>query len=150
MTSPNAAAQLRDELGGLAARIGAVLGTDMQLMLIERASDRAGWLTAELANGAEADATAADLLALLYPDDPPLDWWRTPLGLLSAPTAAQELDAPGWTRAEAAAVLGVSDGTVAQLGHRGDLERAADGRFSRRSVLTRLARLTRRQDDHAK
>lgn len=139
--SDQAAAQLRDELDALTTRIGAVLGTDMQLMLTERARDRAAWLAAELDSGEHPDETAADLLALLWPDDPPLDWWRTPLGLLIAPTAAQEADAPGWKQAEVAAVLGVSVGTVAQLGHRGGLDRATDGRFSRRSVLTRLIRL---------
>lgn len=137
-----AAAQLEDELGALAARIGAVLGTDLQLVLVERARARAGWLVAQLADGDHPDATAADLLALLWPDEPDLEWWRTPLGLLVAPTAAQEDDAPGWSRAEAARVLGVSPGTVAQLGARGtELEPAAGGGLSRRSVLSRLIRL---------
>lgn len=137
-----AVAQLRDELDGLAARVGAVLGTDMLHMLTQRSHERAEWLAAELDSGEHPDEVALDLLALLWPDDPPLDWWRTPLGLLVAATAAQETDASGWKRTEAAAVLGVTDGTVAQLGHRGDVERAADGRFSRASVLTRLIRLS--------
>lgn len=136
-----AVAQLEDEMGGLAARLGAVLGTDIQLAVAGRVQDRAGALAAEIADGDEADATAADLLALLWPDDPPLSWWRTPLGLLCAPTAAQEPDAPGWSRAEAAQVLGVSPGTVAQLTARGTLDRTPDGQISRRAVLTRLARL---------
>lgn len=144
MTDLDAATQLEDELAALAARIGAVLGTDLQLALIERARDRAERLVAELDGGQHPNETGADLLALLWPDDPPLDWWRSQLGLLIAPTAAQEDDAPAWTYAEAAAVLGRSVGTIKQLGHRGgpgDLERTADGRISRRSVLTRLARL---------
>ncbi|GAA2644494.1 hypothetical protein GCM10010399_93010 [Dactylosporangium fulvum] len=136
-----AAAQLEDELGGLAARIGAVLGTDLQLALGERAQSRAAGLVAQLADGDLADETATDLLALLWPDDPDLEWWRTPLGLLVAPTAAREEDAPGWSRSETARVLGVSPGTVAQLGARGTLEQADGGGFSRRSVLTRLIRL---------
>lgn len=142
MTVPfdEAGAQLPDELGALAARIGAVLGTDLQLALTQRAQDRAGLLVAELTDGDHPDATADDLLALLWPDDPPLDWWRTPLGLLCAPTAVRE-DAPGWSRSEAAEVLGVSPGTVAQLVARGTLEPADGGGINRRSVLARVVRL---------
>lgn len=138
---PAAAAQLEDELAGLAARTGAVLGADVQLTMVQRAQYRAGWLVAQLADGDQPDATAADLLALLWPDDPPLEWWSTPLGLLIAPTAAREGDTPGWSRAEAARVLGVSAGTVAQLTARGTLEPAPAGGISRRSVLARLSRL---------
>ncbi len=138
--SQAAAVQLDGELGALAARVGAVLGTDVQLAITARGQDRAGWLVADLAGGDTADEVAADLLALLWPDDPPLDWWATPLGLLVAPTAAME-DGPGWSRAEAAAVLGVSAGTVAQLAARGTLGQAADGGLDRRSVLARLVRL---------
>lgn len=142
MIQDQAGAQLADELGGLAARIGAVLGTDLQLAATERAQARAHLLVAELADGDHPDATSDDLLALLWPDDPPLDWWRTPLGLLCAPTAARE-DAPGWSRSEAAEVLGVSPGTVAQLVARGTLDPATGGGVGRRSVLTRVVRLAR-------
>lgn len=135
-----AVAQLEDELGALAARAGAVLGTDIHLMLVERAQARAAWLVAEIADGDQADATALDLLALLWPDDPEPGWWRTPLGLLVAPTAAQE-GGPGFTRSAAAVVLGVSAGTIAQLTNRKTLERDADGRVNRRATLTRLLRL---------
>lgn len=137
--------QLTDELAALAARLGAVLGTDLQLAATDRAQARAGSLVAELESGEHPDATADDLLALLWPDDPPLDWWRSPLGLLCAPTAARDGDAPGWSRSEAAAVLGVTPGTVAQLVARGTLEPATDGGISRRSVLTRMVRLAQRQ-----
>lgn len=139
-----AADQLTDELAALAARVGAVLGTDLQLAITARASTRAAQLAGELADGQDPDATAADLLALLWPDDPPLDWWRTPLGLLIAPTAAQEQDAPGWTRAEAAEVLGRTPGTVAQLVARGSLPAAPGGGIERRAVLARLTRLATR------
>lgn len=137
-----AIAQLEDELGDLAARLGGVLGADIQLAVVGRAQDRTDGLVAEIVDGDQADATASDVLALLWPDDPPLSWWRTPLGLLCAPTAAQEPDA-GWSRAQAAQVLGVSPGTVAQLTARGTLDHTPDGRISRRSVLARLARIVR-------
>lgn len=143
--SDQAAHQLADELGALAARVGAVLGADIQLAITERAHDRAALLVAQLADGDLPDDTAADLLALLYPDDPPLDWWRTPLGLLIAPTARLEADAPGWSRAESAEVLGVSPGTVSQLVARGTIEQTPDARCSRRSVLTRMIRLASQQ-----
>lgn len=138
-----AVAQLEDELGDLATRIGAVLGTDLQLSIIERAQARASWLVTELEAGQLPDETAADLLALLWPGDPPLDWWRTPLGLLVAPTAAQEPDAPGWTHAQAAVVLGVTRGTIGTMANRGTAERSSDGGISRSWVLARLVRLHR-------
>lgn len=141
----DAATQLADELGSLAARIGAVLGIDLHLAIDQRARDRAAWLVAEMIDGEHPDEIAADLLALLWPDDPPLDWWRTPLGLLVAPTTAREGDAPGWSRSETAAVLGVSPGTVAQLVARGTLEPAPGGGIGRRAVLTRLVRLASSQ-----
>lgn len=140
--SDQAVAQLRDELDSLAARIGAVLGGAVQLAITQRTNERAGWLVGELADGDLPDETAADLLALLYPDDPPLNWWRTPLGLLIAPTAARESDATGWSRAEAAAVLGKTPGTISQLIARGTLEQLDNGAVSRAAVLARLVRLS--------
>lgn len=137
-----ATAQLADELDSLAARVGALLGTDIQLGIAARAAERAAQIVAELDTGEHPDAAADDLLALLWPDDPPLEWWRTPLGLLVAPSAARE-DAPGWSRSEAAAVLGVTPGTVAQLVARGTLDPAPGRGISRLSVLTRVVRLNR-------
>jgi hypothetical protein len=139
-----AIAQLDDELGAVATRVGAVLGTDLHLALTARAHERAGWLVAQLRDGGQPDATAADLMALLWPDgDPDPSWWRTPLGLLIAPAAGM-LPEDGWSRAEAAAVLGVSVGTVAQLVARRSIEQTTDGSCSRRSVLARLVRLAQR------
>lgn len=143
MTTDAASVQLADELGALAARLGAVLGTDIQLAITGRAADRSAAIVGEITEGDHPDETVADLLALLWPDDPPLHWWRTPLGLLCAPTAAREADAPGWSRAEAAEVLGVSTGTVAQLARRGTLEQVGGGALSRRSTLARMVRLNR-------
>jgi excisionase family DNA binding protein len=70
-----------------------------------------------------------------------------PLGLVIAPavvarlTTGQTEDDEGWTQAEAAEVLGVTRGTVAQLVTRGSLDRTADGSCTRASVLARLVRL---------
>lgn len=144
MADDPAAAQLRDELGALAARVAAVLGTDLQALIMQRAEARADWLAAEISDGTFPDETAADLLALLWPDGPDLEWWRTPLGLLIAPTFAARHDGPGWSRGEAAVVLGVARGTVAQLVARGDLAQEPDGSVSRAAVLARLVRLAAR------
>lgn len=100
------------------------------------------------------------VIAALYPDgDPPLEWWRTPLGIAVArevgcdeaiadPTLLRclyGLAAEPWSRAQAGRVLGVSEGTVAQLLARGTVARhpGADGvhrGVNRASVLAYLAR----------
>lgn len=49
-------------------------------------------------------------------------------------------DAEAITHSVAAAMLGVHPGTVAQLVHRGTLDRHPDGGILRASVLQRLAR----------
>uniref|UniRef100_UPI001BD1179B hypothetical protein n=1 Tax=Rhizomonospora bruguierae TaxID=1581705 RepID=UPI001BD1179B len=82
-----ARAQLADELGAVATALSAILGTDIHAILTQRIAERAGWLVAELESGALPDEIATDLLAVLWPhSDPDLEWWRTPLGLLVAPT----------------------------------------------------------------
>ncbi len=141
-THETAAAQLVDELGAIATAMAALLGPDLVAVLTDRADQAATRLVAELADGPLGDEPAADILALLWPhSDPDLSWWRTPLGLLIAPHWAAHRDDTGWTQAEAAEVLGVTRGTVAQLLARGALARAEGGRVSVASVIARLNRL---------
>jgi len=147
VTAPDATvAQLRDELGTVAFGLAGLLGTDILPILNDRITVAAERLYADLDCGDAPSTTGVDILTVLWPHcDPDLDWWRTPLGLAVAPLLAATVDADeGWSHADAATVLGVTRGTVAQLVHRGQLDRTPDGSLSRPSVLTRLVRLARR------
>lgn len=138
----DAAAQLTDEVSAIATALAALLGADLVTLLTDRADQAASRLTAELTNGGLCDETAADILALIWPhSDPDPSWWRTPLGLVIASHWAARQEGAGWTRVEAAEVLGVAPGTIAQLAARGTLERADGGRVSVASVVARLLRL---------
>jgi excisionase family DNA binding protein len=140
----NADAQLTDELTNLATALGALLGPDLVTLLGDRAGQAAPRLVADLTDGDLGDEVAADLLAVLWPHgDPDLSWWRTPLGRAVAPHWAAHQDR-SWTHAEAAEVLGVTRGTVAQLVARGDLARHADGGVQVTAVVARLIRLGER------
>lgn len=142
--SMEARAQLEDELAAIATSLAALVGVDLCDILATRARQAAPRLVAELADGALADEVAADILTVLWPrGEPDLEWWGTPLGLLIAPSAAAAFGEDGWTHGEAARVLGVARGTVAQLVARGDLVRTPGGGCGRASVLARLVRLAR-------
>lgn len=90
--------------------------------------------------------TCIDLMCLLWSAAAPEDcghaaWWTTPLGRLCARSLGRD-DAEAITHSVAAAMLGVHPGTVAQLAHRGTLDRHPDGGVLRSSVLQRIARRT--------
>lgn len=139
-----AAAQLTDELGrALVQPIRSLLGMDLADLVEERIDDRAGLLAAQLAQDDDdrlAAETVIDTLGLLWPHgvtDP--DWWRTPVGRLCARSLGRD-DAEAVTHSVAAAMLGVTRGTIAQMAHRGTLDRHPDGGLTRASVLMRLGR----------
>lgn len=67
------------------------------------------------------------------------DWWRTPLGRLCA-RALGRSDAGSVSYGVAAAMLGVSRGTVGTMVARGTLGRHDDGGVARAAVLRRLGR----------
>lgn len=101
-----------------------------------------GILAAQVAQDTDdrlAAETVRDLIWALWRDaDPPAEWWRTPLGRLCA-RSVDYGDSDSVTRSVAAAMLGVHPGTVAQLAHRGTLDRHPDGGITRASVLLRIA-----------
>jgi hypothetical protein len=137
------AAQLTDELGGVARAIGDVLGVDLLLDMEQRLEPACQRLAAELC--AEDDHLAAEavltVMTARWPDgtDPPPQWWHTPVGRMVARSTGRD-DAEAVTHSVAAAMLGLHRGTVAQMVHRGTLDRHPDGGITRASVLTRLAR----------
>ncbi|BFU42999.1 hypothetical protein [Krasilnikovia sp. MM14-A1004] len=104
---------------------------------------RAGrWADAMRGDDDEAAVRAAvRLVATLYPDDrafdPPLDWWRTPLGQ----TVARRAGHPAAERvsyATAGAMLGISRQGVHDLIKRGRLPRHPDGGVPATAVRDRL------------
>jgi hypothetical protein len=101
-----------------------------------------GWANLML-DGADASAVGmvARIVAALYPGDrpfePPVDWWRTPMGQLVAwrvghPTA-ERVSYP-----VAGAMLGISRQGVHDLVTRGKLTRHPDGGVTPGSVRDRL------------
>ena len=82
-----------------------------------------------------------DIMVALWPDgcEPPAEWWRTPVGRVVARSIGAE-DSEAVTHSVAAAMLGVSRGSIGQMVARGHLDRHPDGGVLRSSVLQRLAR----------
>lgn len=141
--------QLAEELGARSRAWLGVLGVGVLDAMLEEIPRAVHTLTAELCgeNDHVAAEAALTIMTVLSPSgsSPELSWWRTPLG--RAVARASGADEQTVTRSQAAAMLGVSDGTVAQWGHRGTLERDENGRIKRASVFARLARVMSSQQD---
>ncbi|WJK39835.1 hypothetical protein O7608_25860 [Solwaraspora sp. WMMA2056] len=108
-----------------------------------RVNRRADTLATALLDGDDTAAlhTAIRLHSSLHPGDgpfdPPVDWWRTPLGQVVAarfghPTAA------GVSLPVAGAMLGISRQGVHDLVRRGKLDRHPDGGVTSASIRDRL------------
>lgn len=131
------------------ARLAAELGVRLSLIA---SLDTAGTDTAVHARRIAANVieslTASDppdgrdtvdtLLRALWPGGVPSRWWPDDLGRLVARWLTG--DQQRVTQAEAAVMLGVTRGTVAQLVARGTLDRHPDGGVRRGSVMARLSR----------
>ena len=134
-----AASQLGDALDGeLVTALVAVGWTDLAELARPRIWDTATRIAAQLSSDDEhlAAQTVIDCAGHLWPADPEPEWWRTPLGRLVARSVGGE-DA-SVTQAEAAAMLGVTRGTIAQLVSRGTLARHPDGGVDRAAVIARM------------
>ena len=132
--------QLCDELdNAIAGPVGALLGLDLAESVRRRIVERSASMAAVLSSDSDETAgLATDLLCALWPGEgPPPTWWRTPLGRACASSLGKD-GSESVSRAVAAAILGVHPGTVAQLVHRGTLDRHPDGGITRASVLMRL------------
>ncbi len=137
------ARQVRDELTTtLVDPVGMLLGLDLADTLRQRLTTRALLLADQACQDADdklAASTVNDLMQTLWPHgDPEPRWWRTPLGRVCARSLGAD-DAEAVTYSVAAAMLGVTKGTVSQLVARGKLDRHPDGGLTRASVLVRLA-----------
>lgn len=137
--------QLVHDLGALAAPL-AMLGDPDDVLAVEQMVGR--WADRTAAGLASDDdrelaQTVIDVMAALWPHGPPeqvgrAGWWSTPVGRVCATSLGRD-DAEAVTQSVAAAMLGVTRGTVAQLVHRGRLDRHPDGHVLRASVLQRIA-----------
>lgn len=142
------ARQVADELDrALAGPAGALLGLDLAELLRDRIAARAaliaGQLVQDIDDGLSAE-TVIDLMGCLWPHGSPekcgdADWWRTPLGRVCARSLGRD-DAESVSHSVAAAMLGISRGSIAQMVPRGTLDRHPDGGVLRASVLQRLGR----------
>ncbi len=138
---------LRAQLAGelhlrLVVPTARLLGLDLADMVEARLEARADILAAQLrsADDDERAETAIDVLTCLWPGGWPPDDWRTELGRACAESLGTD-DAEAVTYSVAAAMLGVTKGTVSTLVQRGSLDRHPDGGVTRASVFVRLVRL---------
>lgn len=143
------AKQCRDELNRVVralSTLGLKLGTKAELnsQIETLAADLVGRLS-ETAQDADvpprAAKTADDLMNVLWPNGSPEDcgqpdWWMSSLGRLCARNLRG--DDRSVSHATAAAMLGVSRGTIGTLTTRGRLAKHEDGGVSRASILDRL------------
>ena len=142
MSAEEVTAQLVDDLTAAGRRLGPVLGLDVADLIADRAAERAPLLAAQLCTDGDdrlVAQTVEDLLAALWPTgevDPA--WWRTPVGARCAASLGLG-DTGAVTHSVAAAMLGVTPGTISQLTHRGTLARHPDGGVDRGAVLRRVA-----------
>jgi hypothetical protein len=97
-----------------------------------------------------ATHTALRLVATLYPGDrafdPPLEWWRTPLGQVVARRAGHPA-AESVSLATAGAMLGITRQGVHDLVRRGKLPRHPDGGVPSAAVRDRLRSADQRERD---
>lgn len=145
-----AAAQLRNELGVAAWHLhalGLAFADPTDPIVRSQLDGVSRVLVAQLAQDDDdrlAAQTCIDLMVALWPHASPEDvgeaaWWQTALGRLCARSLGRD-DAESVSQSVAAAMLGVTRGTVAQLVARGTLDRHPDGGVLRASVLQRLSR----------
>jgi hypothetical protein len=135
--------QIADDLHDLLWRLAPLLGSDVAEMATDahRLRSAAERLAGQLQDDDNVAAeTAQDLMIALWPhDDPPREWWQTPLGQAVARSYGTE-DAQAVSASVAAAMLGVNPSRVYALASEGKLDRHPDGGIVRSSVIARLRR----------
>jgi hypothetical protein len=118
-------------------------GDDAVLALRRLVRIRAGQWADAMRDGDDVTAvmTGARLIATLYPGDrafdPPIDWWRTPLGQTIARRVGHP-SADSVSYGTAGAMLGISRQGVHDLVRRGRLPRHPDGGVPSSAIRDRL------------
>lgn len=121
--------------------LNAIDALDLAAMARARVDEVAPRLAAQLCGDDPhlAAQTARDL-AVIWPDDPEPELWRTPLGRAFAEVIGSTRD-DSVTYAEAAAILGVAVGTIkSYMARETYMERHQEGGLTMSSVLARLVR----------
>lgn len=135
-------AQLAEEISARSYALGALLGVHVMEAMSRSVELRAPIWAAQLVQDDDdrlAAQTVIDVMAVLWPTDPPAEWWRTPLGRVCARSIGTD-DAESVSHSVAAAMLGIGRGSIGPMVSRGNLDRHPDGGVVRASVLARLAR----------
>lgn len=134
--------QLRDELTArLVLPLSELAGGDLHALLAPRVAAASEQAALALVDPSAAPGAARTVMYALWgQSDIPGSWWQTPAGALVAGAMASDATGERVTHAQAAAMLGVTRGTIAQLTSRGTLERHPDGGVDLASVLNRIAR----------
>lgn len=123
--------------------LGRLLGWSAQSMIVEQVRQVAPGRVLPLSDPDEGYDTALGVMDAIFGDaDPEPQWWGTPLG--RACGAALGQDGAEVTHSQAAAILGVSRGTISQLVARGTLPRHPHGGVAREAVLRRERERTAR------
>lgn len=135
--------QLVEGLDGRVAWTLEILGWhDLADEVRRRLPDAAQRYALQLSDPNDAAEIVIDLAGVAWDADPAPEWWSTPVGRLVARSvetgSVTGLVTGSVTQQRAADMLGVTRGTVAQLVHRGSLERHPDGGVAIASVVARL------------
>jgi hypothetical protein len=114
-------------------------GDDVVDAVRELVRRRAGRWAETMRTGSDTEAImlAARLIATLYAEEPPADWWSTPLGQIVAQRAGHPW-AESVSYATAGAMLGITRQGVHDLVRRGRLPRHPDGGVPSAAIRDRL------------
>ena len=144
VTIDDITAALEDEIGPIANALHQIAPGrfDDDVGLRPHIEQLAGQLTST--DVGTATRATTQLMALRWPDEPPercgrADWWTTPVGRLCARNLCHDTNEEQVTQTVAAAMLGVTKGTVSSLVGRGYLDRGAHGGVDRGAVLRRIS-----------
>lgn len=141
--SQTLADQVHDLLLDRAARLADIIGgPDLRAHLEQHVEQRIHTLVGMLVAGSDREVAelVADLFALAHGDnEPPPEWWRTPLGGVVARSIGAD-DSAAVTPTVAARMLGVHEQTPYKWVAAGRLDRHPDGGITRASVMAQLGK----------
>lgn len=138
-TPDDLTSQLREELSGQIGHWALLAGAATGRHLHEAINTELPHIAHGLAAGTAPPGTAQAIVAIIWCGQPPTAWWQTPAGRACAAQLAPHAQGTV-TYAVAAAMLGVTRGTVQTLVQRERLTRVAPGNsICLASVLNRIA-----------